>query len=351
HSAAPYQVSALLSGFVIKAPMLALWKIFSFISIQRVLDGLIWVGAVCALWGVLAAMVQKDAKKLLGYHSVSQMGYIVAAFGAGGAIGWSAALFYIIAHALFKSLLFFTVGNVTSRAGTRDVYRLRGLARSFPVQTIFYFIAAASIAGVPFFAGFTGKLLVAKSLYGHPAYTLLLLAGVGTAASFVKLSGIFIGRPASIESPSTAGDTAAGDANSGDANSGDTASGDTAGNTAEGNTAAAFLGMGIVAAGCLLMGILPSAVHGFLLQLTFSSAPGVLGTPPAPFAGWYSPSHLLKAFITLAAGSGISFFLLSQYGKKISHRVRDLRVGLNGSLRLITAGFVLLILFGTRGFW
>jgi hypothetical protein len=59
----------------------------------------------------------------------------------------------------------------------------------------------------------------------------------------------------------------------------------------------------------------------------------------------------LKAFITLAVGSGISFFLLSQYGKKISHRFRDLSVGLNGSLRLVTAGFVLLILFGTWGFW
>lgn len=327
HSAAPYQVSALLSGFVIKAPMLALWKIFSFISLQRVLDGLIWIGTVCALWGVLAAMVQKDAKKLLGYHSVSQMGYIVAAFGAGGAIGRSAALFYIIAHALFKSLLFFTVGNVTSRAGTRDVYRLRGLARSFPLQAFFYFIAAASIAGVPFFAGYTGKLLVAKSLYGHPAYTLLLLAGAGTAASFVKLSGIFIGRPASIEGPSTAGDTA------------------------EGNTAGALLGMGIVAAGCLLLGVFPTALHGFLLQLTVSSSPEVLGTPIPPFAGWYSSSHLLKSFITLAVGSGISFFLVSQYGKKISHRFRALRVGLNGSLRLVTAGFVLLILFGTRGFW
>jgi len=349
HSAAPYQVSALLSGFVIKAPMLALWKIFSFISLQRILYGLIWVGAVCALWGVLAAMVQKDAKKLLGYHSVSQMGYIVAAFGAGGEIGRSAALFYIIAHALFKSLLFFTVGNVTTRAGTRDVYKLRGLVRRFPLQAGFYFIAAASIAGVPFFAGFTGKLLVAKSLYGHPAYTLLLLAGAGTAASFVKLSGIFVGRPSFPGNGYTIDDEASGDTGSGNAASGDTAS--------------TFLGMGIIAAGCLLMGILPTAVHGFLLRLAVSSAPGLSGTleiagsqgailtPASPLSGWYSTSNLLKAFITLAAGFVISCFLLSTHGKKLSHRIRRLRVGLNGSLRLVTAGFVLLILFGTWGYW
>ncbi len=346
HSAAPYQVSALLSGFVIKAPMLALWKIFSFITLQRVLDGLIWVGAVCALWGVLAAMVQKDAKKLLGYHSVSQMGYIVAAFGAGGEIGRSAALFYIIAHALFKSLLFFTVGNVTSRAGTRDVYTLRGLARSFPLQTVLYCIAAASIAGVPFFAGFTGKLLVATSLYGHSAYTLLMLAGVGTAASFVKLSGIFTGR-SSLSAASTVPLST----------EGDTASGDTSPDyNASGDTAAAFLGMSIIAAGCLLMGILPTAVHGFLLQLAVPAASALHQSAiaiPADeiFTGWYSASNLFKAFITLAAGAGISLFLFSPHGKTLSHRIRGWAVGLNGSLRLVTAGFVLLILFGTWGFW
>jgi len=311
HMAAPYQVSALLSGFVIKAPMLALWRISAFLDFPLLLESLIWVGGVCALWGVIAAMVQKDAKKLLGYHSVSQMGYIVAAFGAGGADGRSAAIFYIIAHALFKSLLFLTVGHVTSSLGTRNVYTLRGAARLFPGTTILFFIAAASISGIPLFAGFAGKILVAKSLYGHPAYVLLLLAGIGTAASFIKLSRIFFGKPsaAALKDPLTV---------------------------------SGYIGMGLLASGCLLLGLFPHSFHQTILSLIGNTSIHISDV----LTGWYSPYNLVKAGISIGAGFLVSQVLVSKPGRALSLRIRDLSVGLDGSLRLLTAGFILVILYG-----
>jgi len=321
HSAAPYQVSALLSGFVIKAPMLALWRIFDAFSFPELLDLLIWIGGICALWGVLAAMVQRDAKKLLGYHSVSQMGYIIAAFGAGSRLGRTAALFYIIAHALFKSLLFLSVGRVTVGVGSRDVYAIRGGARRFPADTFFFIIAAASISGIPFFAGFTGKILVTESLYGHPVSYMLLAAGVGTAASFFKLARIFTGKPSPEEpSPGEHGSVQEEDTKV---------------------SVSAFIGMSIVAAGCIILGAFPGIVDRGIESL----ATGSTRMLKASFIDWYSLSHLKKASFSIGSGFLLSFLLVSGPGRSLSHIVRGLKTGLNGSLRLILLGFLVLIIF------
>lgn len=323
HAAAPYPVSALLSGFVIKAPMLAMWRIFESLQFPELMNGMVWLGGACAVWGVAAAMAQNDAKRLLGYHSVSQMGYILAAFGIGGPVGRSAALFYIIAHALFKSLLFLTVGHVTVRVGTRNVYRIRGLARFFPVYFAAFLIGAAAISGVPLLAGFTGKVLVTKALYAHPAYYLLTAAGIGTAASFVKLAAMFFGNPsaahiAALES--TPQDHLA--------------------------TTRARLapnaGILLISLGCILMGVLPNRIYYLLLLLLYGRA----GAPAAAQVGWYTPESLIKAALTLGGGVLIAIFLLSPQGKQVSHRFRQFRVGLNGSLRLLIGGSIAVLLFG-----
>ncbi len=323
HAAAPYPVSALLSGFVIKAPMLAMWRLFEHIQFPMLMNGLVWLGGVCALWGVAAAMVQGDAKKLLGYHSVSQMGYILAAFGIGGVIGGPAALFYIIAHALFKSLLFLTVGHVTTRAGSRNVYKLRGLGRFFPLYTAAFLIAAGAISGLPFLAGFTGKVLVSKALSSHYAYYLLLAAGVGTAASFVKLSFIFFGKTSGehiVALESFPQDN----------------------RTHTRARVAPNLGLILISAGCIAMGVFPNQIHQFILMLLYGRRQFSL----SPEIGWYTTSSLLKAVLSIGIGVLIAFFLLSTHGKTISHQVRHLRVGLNGSLRLLVGGSIAVMLFG-----
>lgn len=330
HAAADYPVSALLSGFVIKAPMLTLWRIFDYLSFPGLMDLLIWLGAIGALWGVFAAMVQKDAKILLGYHSVSQMGYIVAAFGFGGHIGRSAALFYIIAHALFKSLLFLTVGHVTSRSGSRDVYKLRGLFRFFPSHALLYMVAAAAISGLPLLAGYTGKLLISDALHSHPAYYLLLAAGVGTAASFTKLSLIFFGKGNPDQSLGL-----------------ETVPSDLIPSSLASTTA--HIGMLLIAGGCLIMGIFPQTVHRLILVLT---EPGLADlkqvVSATELSHWYEYTQLAKAFLSIGAGILLSLFLLSPPGKAFSHLIRSKRLGLNAALRLISIGFVAAILVG---FW
>jgi len=323
HAAAPYPVSALLSGFVIKAPMLAMWRIFDYIEFPMLMEGLIWLGGFCALWGVGAAMVQNDAKKLLGYHSVSQMGYILAAFGIGGSIGKSAALFYIIAHALFKSLLFLTVGHVTVRSGTRNVYTIRGLSKFFPHYTVAFLIGAAAISGFPLLAGFTGKVLVSEALHLHKAYYLLLLAGVGTAASFFKLSTIFFGKTSDehiLALESTPKDHL----------------------TTRRARIAPNFGLMIISAGCILMGVFPSGIYRFILMLLY----GRPESTPSVGIGWYTSTTLLKAGLSIAAGVLIALFLLSPRGKQISHTLRTLKAGLNGALRMLVAGSIVLLFFG-----
>ncbi|MFW6209178.1 MAG: complex I subunit 5 family protein [Spirochaetota bacterium] len=323
HGAAPYPVSALLSGFVIKAPMLAMWRIFDYMQFPGLMEGLVWLGGVCAIWGVAAAMVQNDAKKLLGYHSVSQMGYILAAFAIGGSVGRSAALFYIIAHALFKSLLFLTVGHVTVRVGTRNVYNIHGLARFFPVYTAAFMIGAAAISGFPLLAGFTGKVLVTKALYSHGAYYLLTAAGIGTAASFVKLASIFFGKTSAAHIQAL-----------------EIAPADQI--HAGRGKIAPNIGVMLISLGCILMGVLPNSIHRFILLLLY-------GKPEAPAAapiGWYTPESLIKAAVTLGGGVLIAFFLLSPQGKQVSHQLRRYRVGLNGSLRLLVSGSIAVLLFG-----
>ncbi len=330
HAAAPYPVSALLSGFVIKAPTLALWRILDYISFPALYSLLIWIGAASALIGVVAAMSQKDAKKLLGYHSISQMGYIVAAFGMGGGAGKAAALFFIIGHALFKSLLFLTVGEVTERAGSRDVYSLRGLGRRYPLQTALYAVAALSITGIPLFAGYTAKLTVSKALGSHPASWLLFAAGIGTVASFLKLSRIFIGRKAAPErQPGSENGISASQGN-------------------RGSRGLAAFGALVLALGCLLLGIIPARSLALFQLFVETGGEGLSLT--ASNLQWYTPIPLVKAGITILGGILLSGFLLSPPGKQTAGSLRRSRLGINGSLRLLTAGFAALIWYGALVF-
>jgi multicomponent Na+:H+ antiporter subunit D len=336
HAAAPYPVSALLSGFVIKAPVLALWRFYDHLSFPALGQLLVWTGAASALLAVIAAMAQRDAKKLLGYHSVSQMGYILAAFGVGGIAGKTAALYFIIAHALFKSLLFLTVGEVTDKAGSRNVYRLHGLGRRFPLTGLLYAVAACSIAGVPLFAGYSAKLLVAEALPASGAYYLLLATGVGTAASFFKLSRIFTGpplrlNPAEPERPAAStGPHAVPHASPRRRFTG----------------AVVPLGTLLLAAGCLLMGLFPGRSEELFTLLTGHAAGRAVAGTPEIVASWFSLSSLLKAFITLAAGFLLSLGLFTSAGKAASTCIRRLRLDVGGALRLLTAGFAVLLLYG-----
>jgi formate hydrogenlyase subunit 3/multisubunit Na+/H+ antiporter MnhD subunit len=168
---------------------------------------LLIIGGITTITAVLMALVQHNYKKLLGYHAVSQVGYMVTGFGLGTAIGVAGGLFHMFNNALYKSGLFLTAGSVEKRTGKEDLDELGGLSRAMPITFISALIFALSISGVPPFNGFASKWMIYQGIieFGRhtgPANSVwivwLVLAVFGSAltlASFIKLiSGIYLGK-------------------------------------------------------------------------------------------------------------------------------------------------------------
>ncbi|MFP4113784.1 MAG: complex I subunit 5 family protein [Spirochaetota bacterium] len=195
HAYAPHPISALLSGVLIKVSFFAMMRIVVTFNADYLNDLLLWIGAATAILAVVWALAQRDAKRLLAYHSISQMGYVLAAFGAAGAISSVAAFSHAMHHALFKSLLFIVAGTAIRMTGERDLYKMTPIGRRAPLLSLAFLIGAFSIAGIPPFNGFASKQLISAALKGSPAYALLWITAIGTTASFIKISRIVMPGP------------------------------------------------------------------------------------------------------------------------------------------------------------
>jgi formate hydrogenlyase subunit 3/multisubunit Na+/H+ antiporter MnhD subunit len=173
--------------------LLALFSLRVFVLDEAMRIVLMVVGAVTILAAVLMAIVQHHLKKLLSFHAVSQVGYMVLGIGTGVPIGIAGGVFHMINHAIYKSCLFLTAGAVERRAGTSEMNRLGGLARALPTTFVCCAIAALAISGVPPLNGFASKWLVYQGCLadGTPLAMLCLVAAVFgsalTLASFVKV--------------------------------------------------------------------------------------------------------------------------------------------------------------------
>jgi formate hydrogenlyase subunit 3/multisubunit Na+/H+ antiporter MnhD subunit len=196
HAYAPHPVSAILSGVLIKVSFFALVKIVEVFQAAYLMTPFMWIGGITAVAAVIWALSQHDAKRLLAYHSISQMGYVLAAFGALSSLSLSAAFLHAGNHALFKSLLFLAVGTAIYLTGERDLFRMPRIGRRAPVLSIALIIGAASIAGIPPFNGFVSKQVVTAALHGSGApgapivEILLTITAIGTIASFMKVARI-----------------------------------------------------------------------------------------------------------------------------------------------------------------
>jgi len=195
HAYAPHPVSAMLSGALIKVSLFAMVRILIVFSADYLNELLVWIGASTALLAVIWALAQSDAKRLLAYHSISQMGYVLAAVGAASAISVTAAFSHALHHAIFKSLLFIVAGTAIHMTGSRNVYEMTPIGRRAPILAICFLVGALSISGIPPFNGFARKQLISLALDHHPAYTLLWVTSIGTTASFIKISRIVIPVP------------------------------------------------------------------------------------------------------------------------------------------------------------
>ena len=188
YASAPSATSVLLAGIVTKTT-----GVYTLVRVVDAVIGysapvrnvLLAVGILSIVGGGLAALGQRDLKRLLAYSSVSQVGYVLLGLGAGPGLGVAGAVFHLFNHAVFKSLLFVNAAAVEHETGERDLARLGGLQARMPVTGATSVLAALSTAGLPPFAGFWSKLLVVVAVWkaGHPP-----LAAAAVLASVVTLA-------------------------------------------------------------------------------------------------------------------------------------------------------------------
>jgi NADH-quinone oxidoreductase subunit L len=155
------------------------------------------VGSVTIVLAVLMALIQKEYKKLLSYHAISQVGYMILGIGTAVPAGVIGGLFHMVNHAMYKSCLFLTAGSVERQAGTTDLEKLGGAGRRMPVTFACFIVTAAAISGVPPLNGFYSKELVYDAaLSRHTAfYVAAILGSFFTAASFLKLGhAVYLGK-------------------------------------------------------------------------------------------------------------------------------------------------------------
>jgi hydrogenase-4 component B len=289
HPAAPSHVSAVMSGVMIKLGIYGLVRTLTFLGPPPAWWGwtLVAVGLSSGVLGVLFALAQHDLKRLLAYHSVENIGIIVLGLGVGllgvhhgsaplAVLGFAGALLHVVNHALFKGLLFLGAGAVVEATGTREMDHLGGLLKRMPWTGALFLVGAAAICGLPPLNGFASEFLVFLGAYRgvlHPAAgvagpALAVLAGLAligglAAACFAKVFGVvFLGEPRS-QHVATAHDPGL----------------------------AMRLPMVLLAAGCVLLGLVPALLvgrlGGALASLTRLPAVAIepaLGAAVAPLA-------------------------------------------------------------------
>ena len=212
HPSAPAPISAMLSGVLIKAlGVYSLTRImFNVFGVSITVSWvLVTLGVLSMVVGVFLAVGQWDFKRLLAYHSISQMGYVILGLGIGalilarnGKVEWAAmailgGMFHLVNHAVFKSLLFLTSGSVEMSTGTRQLKEMGGLGGKLPFTRATCTVASASIAGIPPFNGFWSKLILIIALVQAGFMKLAavtLIVSLVTLISFLKIQRyVFLG--------------------------------------------------------------------------------------------------------------------------------------------------------------
>ncbi|MEN8007499.1 MAG: proton-conducting transporter membrane subunit [Candidatus Krumholzibacteriota bacterium] len=196
YSESPDLFTPFLSGVISKIPMFGLAMAAFRIgagnlpALGATLDAtwlLAVVGGVTAFGMTLVGVFQEDAKKLLAYSSVGQVGYIVVGLAVLTPLGWTAALFHAVHHLLFKGLLFLAIAGVVMRTGTRTMYEMGGLIKKMPMSFISVLIGIIALSGVPPLAGFTGKWLLYQALLERGWLFILVLMMFASVVAFVYL--------------------------------------------------------------------------------------------------------------------------------------------------------------------
>ncbi len=224
---APTSMNALSSGILTKVGAYGILRVVSvmfsvnatvastaspdvWLTSQRMGSVIIWLGLLTMVVGVFLALLEGNMKKMLAYHSVSQMGYIIMGIGVAaylgyqGAMGFVGSIYHIVNHGIFKALLFMVAGIVYMNTKEMDMYQLGGLWKRMPAVAVLAIIAALGITGMPGFNGFASKSILHHAIieayeYGHPSFKyaelIFKVVSAGTVCSFIKFIGfIFLGK-------------------------------------------------------------------------------------------------------------------------------------------------------------
>lgn len=203
HAEAETDVSPLLSGILLKAGLFGLFILLMNMGKQQLYGVelthvLLWIGAISALLGNLMAIFQEDAKRLLAYSSIAQMGYALFGLALMNHLGWLMALMFVVNHYIYKSMLFLSVGGIAKRTGTKQMYRMGGLITLMPLSFIAVLIGIIAVSGVPPLSGFGGRWIFYNAImsaeYRLPMVIIFLAGPIAFLYLFRLIHTIFLGQ-------------------------------------------------------------------------------------------------------------------------------------------------------------
>lgn len=205
HPAAPSHISGMMSGVIIKIGIFGIMRMLLLIRTDFLTVGylILIISVFSGLYGVMLAIIQHNLKKLLAYHSIENIGIIGIGLGIGcigigtgnnsmTTLGFAGALLHTLNHALFKSLLFYTAGNVYQATHTMEIEKLGGLIRKMPQTSILFLIGAIAICGIPPFNGFISEFVIYTGLYQWLSSGTMfsLLAAIFSTVGLVAIGGL-----------------------------------------------------------------------------------------------------------------------------------------------------------------
>ncbi|MBK9292208.1 MAG: Na+/H+ antiporter subunit D [Bacteroidetes bacterium] len=203
----PISISAIFAGMLTKVGVYSLIRVFSLIFVTNVgftHHILLWIAGLTMLVGVMGAAVQFDIRRILSFHIISQIGYMVMGLALFSPLAMAGAVFYIMHHIIVKANLFFIGGLIERVSGQFDVRRVGGLLNAYPLLAVLFLIPALSLAGLPPLSGFWSKLLVIKAGIDLQSYVVVFVAlfvGLLTLFSMIKIWNEGFWAPAPGDAP------------------------------------------------------------------------------------------------------------------------------------------------------
>lgn len=190
---APVAVTAVFAGLLTKVGIYTLIRATTILQLDDIKWLLVVAASLTMVVGVVGAIVQSDIKRILSFHIISQVGYMVMGLAVGSVAGLTGAVLYVVHHIPVKTALFLVGGLIEDATGTGQLHRLGGLVRRAPIFAVLFVIPALSLAGMPPFSGFLAKLAVITAGLEAEEYAMVAASLVASLLTIFSMSKIWAG--------------------------------------------------------------------------------------------------------------------------------------------------------------